>query len=278
MATSKRQRQKEGRQARRQAQQAAARRAALRRRIIAAVVVAGLFVALLSVFTRGGGGEDVTSQDTSSTSGTTASTEPVEPRLQVVHEIEQLGSPSGEPQETVKMTDVEIVEVPDPSITTESDFPYGSSECPPADTTERKTEFADAPAKCIEDGIDYRAVVKTEKGDFTIDLLESEAPGTVNNFVFLARWNFYDGVAFHRVIPGFVVQGGDAVGDPPGTGGPGYEIPDELPEKGEYELGSVAMANSGPDTNGSQFFVIVGQQGVALDPNYSLFGTLIDNG
>ena len=98
---------------------------------------------------------------------------------------------------------------------------------------------------------------------------------TVNNFVFLARNRAYEDVPFHRVIPGFVVQGGDVEkGD--GTGGPGYEFADELPEQGEYEIGSVAMANSGPDTNGSQFFVITGDQGVSLPPNYSLFGKVTD--
>jgi cyclophilin family peptidyl-prolyl cis-trans isomerase len=94
----------------------------------------------------------------------------------------------------------------------------------------------------------------------------------VNNFVVLARYNYYEGSPFHRIIPDFVIQGGDAVGDPLGTGDPGYSFDDELPETGAYEVGSVAMANSGPDTNGSQFFVITGESGVALPPNYSLFG------
>ena len=96
------------------------------------------------------------------------------------------------------------------------------------------------------------------------------APGTVNNFVSLALNKYFDGVPCHRIIPDFVVQCGDPTGS--GTGGPGYKIPDELPKAGEYKVGSLAMANSGPNTNGSQFFIITGSQGVALAPNYSLFG------
>ena len=99
------------------------------------------------------------------------------------------------------------------------------------------------------------------------------APKTVNNFVFLARYHYYDGIVFHRIIPGFVLQGGDPTGK--GTGGPGYKFADELPKAGRYELGSLAMANAGPDTNGSQFFVISGPDGMALPPKYSLFGKVV---
>jgi cyclophilin family peptidyl-prolyl cis-trans isomerase len=99
------------------------------------------------------------------------------------------------------------------------------------------------------------------------------APVTVNSFVYLARWHYYDGIIFHRVIPGFVLQGGDPTGK--GTGGPGYRFNDELPKPGRYELGSLAMANSGPHTNGSQFFVISGPDGVRLPPLYALFGKVV---
>src|SRR5690606_18563790 len=122
----------------------------------------------------------------------------------------------------------------------------------------------------------YTAVVETTKGSFTIALDAAAAPQTVNNFVVLARYHYYDGVPFHRIIPGFVVQGGDAVGDPPGTGDPGYEFADELPEAGSYQVDPVAMATSGADTNGSQFCVVAGQQGVDLEPNYSLFGQVTE--
>ena len=128
---------------------------------------------------------------------------------------------------------------------------------------------------CIDASKTYTAAVETDIGSFTVEFLADKAPQTVNNFVFLARNRFYEDVPFHRVIPGFVVQGGDAAkGD--GTGGPGYQFADELPEAGQYEIGSLAMANSGPNTNGSQFFVITGDQGVQLPPSYSLFGKVTE--
>jgi cyclophilin family peptidyl-prolyl cis-trans isomerase len=114
--------------------------------------------------------------------------------------------------------------------------------------------------------------VETDVGTFNVALDAKAAPKTVNNFVFLAREHFYDGVTFHRVIPGFVVQGGDPQGN--GSGGPGYKFADELPKAGAYKVGSLAMANSGPNTNGSQFFIITGSQGTQLPPNYSLFGNV----
>jgi cyclophilin family peptidyl-prolyl cis-trans isomerase len=113
----------------------------------------------------------------------------------------------------------------------------------------------------------------TSKGTLTIALDPVAAPKTVNNFVFLARYHYFDGIFFHRVIPGFVLQGGDPKGT--GTGGPGYDFEDELPRPGRYELGSLAMANAGPNTNGSQFFVISGPSGVRLPPQYSLFGKVV---
>ena len=148
-------------------------------------------------------------------------------------------------------------------------------ECPPAEgTEERTTEFASAPPMCLTPGADYTAVITTDAGEVTVDLLEDKAPETVNNFVFLARNHFYDGITFHRVIPGFMIQGGDPQGT--GAGGPGYDFDDELPAAGEYEIGSMAMANAGPDTNGSQFFIVTGDAGVALPPSYSLFGIVTE--
>lgn len=113
----------------------------------------------------------------------------------------------------------------------------------------------------------------TTKGSLTIALDPVAAPMTVNNFVFLARYHYFEGIGFHRVIPGFMLQGGDPKGT--GSGGPGYRFADELPKAGRYELGSLAMANAGPDTNGSQFFVISGPQGIRLPPLYSLFGKVV---
>lgn len=151
----------------------------------------------------------------------------------------------------------------------------GTVECPPAEgANERTDSFDSAPPMCLTPGADYSAVITTDAGKVTVDLLEEKAPDTVNNFVFLARNKFYEGVTFHRVIPGFMIQGGDPQGT--GSGGPGYQISDELPESGEYEIGSMAMANAGPDTNGSQFFVVTGDAGVSLPPQYSLFGTITE--
>ena len=152
------------------------------------------------------------------------------------------------------------------------------SECPPKEgAAERKTTFAKAPGMCIDPAKTYTAEIKTNKGSFTIALDAKQAPKTVNNFVFLARNQFYDGVTFHRVVPDFVIQGGDPEGT--GRGGPGYSFADELPEPGDYKEGSVAMANSGPGTNGSQFFVVTTAKGaetlvqaVGGQAKYSLFG------
>jgi cyclophilin family peptidyl-prolyl cis-trans isomerase len=119
----------------------------------------------------------------------------------------------------------------------------------------------------------YTAEMVTSLGTMTIHLDPIRAPETVNNFVFLARWRYYDGIVFHRVIKGFMIQGGDPEGS--GSGGPGYRFKDELPAPGRYEFGSLAMANAGPNTNGSQFFVITGASGVGLPPSYSLFGKVV---
>ena len=125
----------------------------------------------------------------------------------------------------------------------------------------------------IDPGKRYTAEMVTSKGTMRIALDPVAASRTVNSFVFLARYHYFDGIVFHRIIPGFVLQGGDPTGT--GTGGPGYKFADELPKPGRYELGSLAMANAGPNTNGSQFFVISGPDGVRLPPNYSLFGKVV---
>ena len=163
------------------------------------------------------------------------------------------------------------------STTAPVGFAYGTGACPPAEKpADPVLSFSSAPLRCIADGVDYAAVVTTSEGTFTIDLLEDEAPGTVNNFVVLARYGYYDGDDFHRIIPGFVVQGGDPVGEPPGTGGPGYAVADELPASvDDYVEGAVAMANSGPDTNGSQFYIYLGPNRLP-GPDYSLFGQVTD--
>ena len=134
-------------------------------------------------------------------------------------------------------------------------------------------QWNDPPAMIIDPSKRYTAEMDTSMGSLTISLDPSAAPKTVNNFVFLAREGYYDGVIFHRIIQGFVIQGGDPTGT--GRGGPGYRFEDELPKAGRYEVGSLAMANAGPNTNGSQFFIISGQNGVRLPPQYSLFGKVV---
>ena len=125
------------------------------------------------------------------------------------------------------------------------------------------------PAMTIDPKKKYEVKIESVRGTIVIELAPQYAPKTVNNFVFLAREGFYNGVIFHRVLPGFVIQGGDPTGT--GSGGPGYKFADE-PVKSKYEIGSIAMANSGPNTNGSQFFICEGQQCTTLPPAYSLFG------
>jgi cyclophilin family peptidyl-prolyl cis-trans isomerase len=143
--------------------------------------------------------------------------------------------------------------------------------CPKLDGSSRHyTKFSIPPPMCINPTKKYTATIQTDVGTITATLDTTAAPKTANNFVFLGGYHFFDGIIFHRVVPGFVIQGGDPTGT--GGGGPGYEFADELPKAGAYKIGSLAMANSGPNTNGSQFFIITGQQGVTLPPNYSLFG------
>ena len=147
-------------------------------------------------------------------------------------------------------------------------------EAPAADGSSPKTQrFDTAPPMIIDPTKTYTAEMLTNKGSLTISLDPIGAPRTVNNFVFLARWHYYDGIVFHRIIPGFMCQGGDPEGS--GRGGPGYRFEDELPMPGRYEIGSIAMANAGPNTNGSQFFIVSGPDGVGLPPQYSLFGKVV---
>jgi cyclophilin family peptidyl-prolyl cis-trans isomerase len=246
MPSDKRQRQDEGRLTRLEQQQIEQRRAQRRRQarslglLLGAIIIAAIAISVLS----GDGDTDVSSQDTTTTSAA-----------------------ADESTTTVTAGG----DAADPAI--------GTTECPPAEgAAERITTFESGPLACIDPAKSYTAVVETSQGDFTIELFADRAPKAVNNFVFLARNHFYEGVLFHRIIPGFVVQGGDANGDPPGTGDPGYSFGDELPADGPpfYEIGSLAMANSGPDTNGSQFFVVTGDNGASLPASYTLFGKVTE--
>lgn len=129
-------------------------------------------------------------------------------------------------------------------------------------------QYDTPPQMTIDAAKRYSAVMKTGRGDVTIALLADVAPATVNNFVFLAREGFYDGCTFHRVIPGFVAQGGDPTGS--GRGGPGYRFKDELSPT-PYVQGIVGMANAGPNTNGSQFYIMLGDA-PHLTGRYTAFG------
>jgi cyclophilin family peptidyl-prolyl cis-trans isomerase len=138
--------------------------------------------------------------------------------------------------------------------------------------------YPSMPEMNLQPNTDYKAVIKTNKGDITVDLFQSETPVTVNNFVFLANEGFYNGVRFHRVIRDFMVQTGDPltkntdVQEFWGTGDPGYKFNDE-PFEGTYSRGTLAMANSGPNTNGSQFFIM--HQDYPLQPDYIIFGRAV---
>jgi cyclophilin family peptidyl-prolyl cis-trans isomerase len=151
-----------------------------------------------------------------------------------------------------------------------------SADCPPVDGADEQTQqFDAAPPTCLEAEATYEAVVTTNQGEFTILLDPDSAPVAANNFVFLARNQYFDDTICHRIIPNFVVQCGDPTGT--GTGGPGYTIVDEPPAPGAYEIGSIAMAKTAaPDSGGSQFFIITGSDGAALPPEYSLFGQVTD--
>jgi len=145
---------------------------------------------------------------------------------------------------------------------------------PPADgSADRKTKFSEPFEMAVDPAKQYQATISTNHGDMVAFLYPERAPETVNNFVNLARHHYYDGLVFHRIIQGFMIQGGCPEGS--GRGGPGYRFEDELPEAGKYAIGSLAMANAGPNTNGSQFFIVSGASGVGLPPSYALFGKLI---
>ena len=131
--------------------------------------------------------------------------------------------------------------------------------------------MAQPPDMQIDESTVYRVTISLDRGDIVMDLDPRLAPRSVNNFVANVRNGFYTGLTFHRVVPDFVIQGGDPLGT--GTGGPGYKFADE-PVQGEYTVGAVAMANAGPDTNGSQFFICIDDCQDKLQPLYNLFGNV----
>ncbi|GIV67712.1 peptidylprolyl isomerase [Caldilinea sp.] len=134
-------------------------------------------------------------------------------------------------------------------------------------------QWSAPPPMAIDPKKTYRATIQTDRGDITLELYPQHAPKTVNNFVFLAREGFYDGVAFHRVIADFVIQGGDPTGT--GRGGPGYRFEDEVKNNPlRHETGVISMANAGPNTNGSQFFITHSPQ-PHLDGRHTVFGKVV---
>lgn len=126
-----------------------------------------------------------------------------------------------------------------------------------------------------------QAVIKTSLGDITVKFDAAKAPITVNNFLKLSEAGFYNGTKFHRVIKGFMIQGGDPTSKDEslknqwGTGGPGYKFNDELKGTEKYLQGTLAMANSGPNTNGSQFFIVTASPAASLPPSYTVFGSVV---
>ena len=131
-------------------------------------------------------------------------------------------------------------------------------------------QFAAAPAMSIDVKMKYSATIDTSLGSMKADLFVDDAPITVNNFVFLARQGYYDGAPFHRIMKDFMVQTGDPTGT--GRGDPGYKFGDELKGPQTYTKGTLAMANAGPNTQGSQFFICHGQKAEVLPKNYTIFG------
>ena len=136
-----------------------------------------------------------------------------------------------------------------------------------AESMKKNTKTLPSPAMQLKENAEYTAVLHTTEGDITLSLNSVQTPVTVNNFVYLAKKGLYNNTVFHRVMKGFMIQGGDPEGN--GTGGPGYRFADE-PFEGEYTRGTVAMANAGPDTNGSQFFIM--HQNYDLPKDYTIFG------
>ncbi|MBA3450825.1 MAG: peptidylprolyl isomerase [Chloroflexia bacterium] len=134
-------------------------------------------------------------------------------------------------------------------------------------------QYPQPPELRIDPAKTYSGTIVTNKGSIEIELFPTDAPNTVNNFVCLAQDGYFDGTPFHRIVKGFVIQGGDPTGT--GSGGPGYQFNDE-PVARDYERGTLAMANAGPNTNGSQFFIVLDDLRGKLPKNYTIFGQVTD--
>ncbi|MGH2710590.1 MAG: peptidylprolyl isomerase [Actinomycetota bacterium] len=159
---------------------------------------------------------------------------------------------------------------PSPTASASAEAASDCSQKAPETANEEKEMYDKAPDMLIDENAKYTATMETSCGTIEMELYADKTPITVNSFVFLAREGFFDGLTFHRVVPGFVIQGGDPSGD--GTGGPGYQFENEEVDGLDFDSpGLLAMANSGPDTNGSQFFITLAPT-PSLNEGYTLFG------
>jgi cyclophilin family peptidyl-prolyl cis-trans isomerase len=247
MTSSKRERQKAGRRERLERMQRQEKKRKTVRR--------GVIVAIIAVLVVGTGAFLFSGKNTPATTTTTS-------------------TPKDTTTTTAPYTSATVQDVHELTASNAKAVAYG---CPASTKTHVNTlTFPKAPAMAIDASATYDADFDTTAGDFVVQLDAQTAPITTNNFVFLAEHNFYKCVIFQRVIPGFMIQGGDPTGT--GAGGPGYTIPDEYPKTGSptYPLYSIAMANTGqPHTGGSQFFIVTGSAGETLPATYSLFGKVI---
>ncbi|MEX2425731.1 MAG: peptidylprolyl isomerase [Thermomicrobiaceae bacterium] len=188
-------------------------------------------------------------------------------------EEQQFSDQSDETAESESDAEPTNTTVPEPIETEEPEGPADSTGEEEESVQQPSMQWDQPPEMQLTEGADYQAVLKTNRGEVTINLLQDEVPKTVNNFVFLAEQGFYANVPFHRVISGFMIQTGDPTGT--GAGGPGYRFEDEEVTRA-YTQGTVAMANAGPNTNGSQFFIVHGDLSGQLPPNYTIFGEVVD--
>ncbi|MBO0728958.1 MAG: peptidylprolyl isomerase [Acidimicrobiaceae bacterium] len=250
--------------------------------IAAAVVVVFVLIAYFST-SGGGGGKKKTnanSSTTTATSGSTATTTAGGNTTTLSSTVINALTPRTPPAVSPACNAAPAKTGP---TTTEPAGGYAVSIVPAPKTvpfpkldgsSPRYTHFSSAPPFCIDVNKTYTATMQTDAGTMTIQLLPKQAPQTVNNFVFLAGYHYFDGIYFHRVIQGFVDQAGDPQGS--GQGGPGYTIPDENPKSvAAYDNGALAMANTGqPHSGGSQFFIVVGNGGQQLSASYADFGQI----
>ena len=246
MATEKRERQRANRQLKAEEQQREERRDQVRSYGYIAAIVGVLVVAALALFALAGGDDEPATETEAAADGDAAEDASAD---ESTEEAATEAEPAAEP------------------------LP-----CPAEDGSSAQVlEFPAPPPDCLVEGASYTAVFDTTAGEIVAELDAETAPVSVNNFVYLARYHYYDDTLFHRVIEDFVIQGGDPVGEPAGTGTPGYNIGEEPPEPGGYEVGSLAMAKrSAPNTTGAQFFIITGEDGAALPNQYSLFGQVTE--